>query len=451
MSNLTFPDGFRWGVATSAYQIEGGWNADGRAESIWDRFCRQPGRIKDGSNGDVACDHYNRWPADVALMRQLGIPVYRFSISWPRILPEGRGRLNSAGLDFYSRLVDGLLEAGITPFPSLYHWELPLRLHGPTGWGVRDTAAAFAELADVITRRLGDRVTSWITHNEPWCAAMLSHQLGMHAPGVRDWPLALRAAHHILLSHGLAVQAIRANCPTAEVGVALNFEPAYPATDKAADAEAARIWDGYFHRWFLDPVTGRGYPADMIAYYAERGYLTADLPFMQPDDLDVIAAPTDFLGVNYYTRHLARAGESLDHFPFPDHVPPHQLTAMNWEVYPQGLEDLLLRLHTEYGIPRLYVTENGCSYLDQPDADGRIADRRRIDYLQQHLTAVHRAIAAGAPVAGYLQWSLLDNFEWSHGYTQRFGIIYVDYATQQRVIKDSANWYAEVIAHNALA
>ncbi len=449
MTKLTFPPGFRWGVATSAYQIEGAWNEDGRGESIWDRFVHMPGNVQDGSTGDVACDHYHRWREDVALMQQLAIQVYRFSVSWPRILPAGFGQINQAGLDFYDRLVDGLLAAGITPFITLYHWELPVTLQDKGGWPHRDTASAFAELADVTSRALGDRVKNWITHNEPWCTSMLSHELGEHAPGWRNGNAALKTAHHVLLSHGMAVQRLRANVPDVQVGIALNFEPAVPASASPADYHAARIWDGYYSRWFLDPLYGRHYPADMVAHYRATGYLPHDLDFVRHGDLDLIATPTDFLGINYYTRHLARAADVPDNLPqeiFPD--PPAARTEMDWEVYPPALYHLLNWLHFGYRVPKIYITENGCSYLDAPDAGGRVSDERRIRYMRDHLAAAHRAIGNGVPLAGYLQWSLMDNFEWARGYTQRFGIVYVDYETQQRIPKDSAYWYRDVIAGN---
>ena len=449
MADLQFPDDFVWGVATSAYQIEGGWNEDGRSPSIWDIFAKTPGKTKNGATGDVACDHYHRWPEDVALMREMGIQTYRFSVSWPRILPDGKGRINQAGLDFYSRLVDGLLEAGITPMPTLYHWELPLTLHEVGGWSNRATAYAFAELAEVTSRALGDRVTSWITHNEPWCSSMLGYQVGWHAPGRQDWPAALSAAHTVLLSHGLAVERIRANVPGAEVGIATNFEPATPASDSVEDFHAARIWDGYYFRWFLDPLYGRFYPADMVQHYTQQGYLPNGLDFVKDGDMDIIATPLDFLGVNYYTRHIAQAGESLDdHHSVPN--PEAEYTEMNWEVSPDSYYRLLNRLYFEYQMPKLYVTENGCSYLDGPDENGRVRDQKRIDYLRGHLTAVHRAIQNGVPIAGYLQWSFLDNYEWAEGYTQRFGIVYVDYETQKRYPKDSAYWYRGVITANGL-
>lgn len=454
MAPRTFPQDFLWGAATSAYQIEGAWNEDGRGESIWDRFTHTPGLIEDGSSGDSACDHYHRWREDVGLMQQLGLQAYRFSIAWPRILPEGRGKVNQRGLDFYSRLVDALLERGIQPFVTLFHWDLPQPLQDQGGWTARPTVQAFTEYADVVSRHLGDRVKHWITHNEPYCAAMLGHQEGRHAPGLRNWHAALMASHHLLLSHGWAVPVLRQNSPGAEVGITLNFTPAYPASPSAADFDAARHSDGYFNRWFIDPLYGRHYPADMLVDYIARGYLPTDGPrFINTGDMEAIAARTDFLGVNYYTRAVIRSTTVPEEENAPRTVftaPETEWTEMGWEVYPQGLYELLCRLYFEYRPPKLYVTENGASYSDGPDAGGRIHDERRQRYLRDHIAATHRAMAAGVPLEGYFVWSLLDNFEWERGYTQRFGIVWVDYATQQRMPKDSALWYRRVIAANGL-
>jgi beta-glucosidase len=449
MSKVEFPTGFLWGAATASYQVEGAWQEDGKGESIWDRFAHTPGKIEDGSNGDVACDHYHRWAEDIALMKSLNLQAYRFSISWPRILPSGRGRVVQAGLDFYSRLVDGLLEAGITPFATLYHWDLPQVLQDAGGWPARATAEAFVEYADVITRHLGDRVKNWMTHNEPWCVSFLSHQLGQHAPGWQDWNAALRAAHHVLLSHGWAVPVIRRNSPGSEVGIVLNFEWAQPASPSAADAALTNMNDGYFNRWFLDPVYGRYYPADMTAAYIAQGYLPRGLDFVEDGDMAAIGVQTDFLAVNYYTRRVVRDETAAGNLPQTVFAAPEsEQTSMGWEIYPDGLYNLLNRLHFDYSMPKLYVTENGCAYPDAPGADGRIRDLRRLDYLRRHFTAVQRAMDNGVPLAGFFVWSLMDNFEWAKGYLQRFGIVWVDYATQQRIPKDSALWYKEVIAAN---
>ena len=441
---LSFPDNFLWGTATASFQIEGGWNEDGKSESIWDRFCHTPGHVKDGSSGDVACDHYHRWPQDVALMKRLGLKAYRFSVAWPRVLPEGRGRVNQAGLDFYSRLVDELLANDIRPFVTLYHWDLPQVLQDAGGWAARPTAEAFVDYAGAVSAALGDRVHNWITHNGPWCISFLSHMLGIHAPGLRDPYTALRAAHHVLLSHGWAVPVIRANSPGAEVGITLNLEWKDPASRSAADLDATRAADSLANRWFLDPLYGRQYPADGVADFA--GALPNGLDFVEPGDMAAIAVPTDFLGLNYYTRAVNRA-EAEDNLPqliFPD----RPRTDIGWEVYPEGFYNLLNRLHFDYSVPKLYVTENGASYNIGPDAGGRVPDAPRLDYLRRHMAAAHHAIANGVPLAGYFVWSLMDNFEWAEGYTQRFGIVWVDYDTQERLPKDSALWYRQVIADN---
>ena len=453
MSTPTFPSDFLWGVATSAYQIEGAVDVDGRGESFWDRFVAVPGNVEDGGDGRVACDHYRRWREDVGLLRWLGVDAYRFSVAWPRVLPHGRGAVNERGLDFYDRLVDALLEAGIAPFATLYHWDLPQPLQDRGGWPARETADAFVEYADRVSMRLGDRVRHWITHNEPWCIATLGHEQGQHAPGLRDPARALAAAHHVLLSHGRAVPVLRRNAPGAEVGIVLNLVPAEPAGDRDADRDAARWFDGFFNRWYLDPLFRGAYPADAVADRVARGHLASgELPFVAPGDLGAIATPTDFLGVNYYTRALMAGGAPAGGGP-PAPVQAAasgEPTDMGWEVHPRGLRDLLLRLHREYRPPRLYVTENGAAYADAPGPDGRVRDGRRVHYLLGHLRAAAGAIAEGAPLAGYFHWSLLDNFEWGHGYTKRFGLVWVDYPTQRRLPKDSAAWYRAAIASNAV-
>lgn len=444
---IQFPENFLWGAATSSYQIEGAWQADGKGESIWDRFSHTPGKIKDGRNGDVACDHYNLMPQDVALMQSLGLQAYRFSLSWPRILPAGRGAVNEAGLDFYERLVDSLLTASITPFITLYHWDLPQVLQDEGGWSSRSTAEAFVQYADVVSQRLGDRVKNWITHNEPWVVSLLGYAYGHHAPGIQDFTQALQASHHLLLSHGWAVPVIRQNSPEAEVGITLNLTPVYPASPSPADYQRARYIDGNLNRWFLDPLYGRHYPADMVHVYGEQGYLPDGMAFVQPGDLAAISVPTDFLGLNNYSRIIARDETAEDNLP-RTLEPYDNHTEIGWEVAPEGIRDLLLRLAYDYRPPKIYITENGASYSDGPDENGRVADSRRQTYLQTYLTAIHEAVEIGVPLAGYFVWSLLDNFEWAYGYEQRFGIIWVDYETQARLLKDSALWYRSVIAEN---
>lgn len=444
---IVFPDGFLWGTATSSYQIEGAWNVDGKGESIWDRFSHMPGKVKNNETGDVANDHYHRWPQDVQMMKELGLQAYRFSIGWPRILPTGRGQVNQAGLDYYSRLVDGLLEANIQPFVTLYHWDLPQALQDEGGWAVRSTAEAFVEYTDVISRYLGDRVKHWITHNEPWVAGFLGYAFGEHAPGMQDFATAVTASHHLLLSHGWAVPVIRQNSPEAQVGITLNLSPTVPASPSAADYQAMRYHDGFFNRWFLDPLYGRHYPADMVQAYQDQGHLANGLDFVHKGDLAAIAVKTDFLGVNYYARRIARDEKASDNLS-PTIIKQDEITEMGWEVYAPGLYDILNRLHFDYQPPQIFITENGASYSDGPDGNGHVADARRLQYLHDHFTAAHQAIQNGVPLAGYFVWSFMDNFEWAHGYSQRFGIIWVDYETQERLPKDSALWYKAVIAQN---
>lgn len=425
--NTLFPADFRWGVATAAYQIEGAVSKDGRGPSIWDTFSHTPGKTHNGDTGDVACDHYHRWADDLELMSQLGIQSYRFSVAWPRILPQGTGRVNAKGLDFYERLVDGLLARGIEPNATLYHWDLPQPLQDKGGWASRDTAQTFVAYADAVSRRLGDRVKFYATFNEPWCIAILSHEIGEHAPGFNDRRLALQVAHHVLLAHGLAMPVLRENAPKAQHGIVLNFTPSYALDDSIEARQTATLMDGTFNRWFADPLFKGRYPEDIWELYGEL------VPKVDDGDMAQIAAPIDFLGVNYYTR-VSFGGD-------PGNV---ERTAMGWEVFPQGLRDLLLRLQRDYGVP-MYVTENGAAYADN-FVDGTVHDPERVRYLERHLAAVHEALEAGANVKGYYAWSLLDNFEWAKGYSKRFGLIYVDYPTQRRILKSSAKWYAELIA-----
>ena len=445
MGYAGFPEGFTWGVATSSYQIEGAWNEDGKGESIWDRFSHTPGKIEDGSTGDVGCDHYHRWPEDVDLMKDLGVNAYRFSISWPRLLPEGRGRVNTTGLDFYSRLVDALLEADIEPFVTLYHWDLPQVLQEQGGWTARAIAEAFVEYADLASSRLGDRVKYWTTFNEPFVSAFAGYRDGQHAPGHCDLDEALAAAHHPLLAHGWAVPVIRRNSSDAQVGIVLNLGGQTPASSSAADRAAAWKCDGIVNRWFLDPLSARGYPADIIKHHDRP------MEYVQTGDMEAIAVPLDYLGVNYYARGVVRSSEvpEAENAPRTVFLNPEK-TDMGWEVYPDGLYDMLGRLHFDYRFPAYYVSENGAAYPDQIGPDGRVDDPLRVDYLKKHLVAAARAIRAGVPLRGYFAWSLVDNFEWGCGFTKRFGLIYLDYDTQRRVQKSSTRWYREVIAANAV-
>ena len=439
---LRFPGDFVWGTATASFQIEGG--AAERGRCIWDDFCRWPGKVLNGDTGDVADDHYHRYKEDVALLAELGLKAYRFSISWPRVLPEGCGVVNAQGLDFYDRLVDELLKAGITPFVTLYHWDLPSALQRLGGWAARDTAHRFVDYAAIVAERLGDRVHQWITHNEPWVTAFVGNLQGRHAPGWQDAGLALQVGHHLLLSHGLALPVLRGHGDeSTRVGITLNFSPSYPASDSPEDVAAARRHDGYVNRWFIDPIYKGQYPQDM---WQICGPLA---PRVKPGDLEIVSRPIDFLGVNYYSRALVKhaPGQFLDYETLH---PDGEYTAMDWEVYPQGLTDLLVRLAKDYDAPPMYITENGCAYEDILTAAGQVHDEKRVAYLQAHFAAAWRAIEQGVPLKGYFVWSLLDNFEWALGYSRRFGIVYVDYDTQRRILKDSAKYCASVIAKNAV-
>ena len=442
---LTFPASFQWGVASSAYQIEGAVDEGGRGPSIWDTFCHSPGKTARGETGDVAADYYHRWEEDVRLLSQLGVQVYRFSVAWPRVQPTGRGKVNEQGLDFYDRLVDALVARNIVPCLTLYHWDLPQALQDAGGWPSRDTARYFADYAAIVAGRLGDRVTHWITHNEPWVAAFAGHFTGEHAPGIQDPVAAFQTAHHLLLSHGLATEALRATCRRKpSIGLALNLNPVHPETDSEADREAAQRFDGVLNRWFLDPLFRGTYPEDMVEL------LQAVLTPAAEEDMKVISTPIDWLGINYYSRTVARRDPD---FPLIEAVETHPAGreySQMWEIYPEGIYEILTRVWKDYHPPYLIVTENGIPVADEPDFDGQIRDPRRIDYLRQHLAQVHRAIADGVDVRGYYHWSPTDNFEWAHGYGKRFGLIYIDWATQQRTVKESGWWFRRVIEANGV-
>lgn len=437
MTDERLPADFLFGAAVSAYQIEGAVDEDGRGESIWDRFAATPGKVLNGDTGRVACDSYHRFPEDVRLMRELGLNAFRFSIAWPRILPEGRGTPNAAGLDFYDRFVDELLANGIEPYVTLYHWDLPQALEDHGGWPVRETVDAYAEYVAAVVGRLGDRVSNWITQCEPWVISWLSYGLGIHAPGRTSERDALAAAHHVLLAHGRGAEVLRSTSPRAQVGITIDLVAYHPLTSSPEDLAAVAREDGYRNRWFLDPVLEGRYPQDMLERYAPL------LPTIEPDDLRTIGAPLDFLGVNYYTRSVVHAGP--DGEPVTVQGTDVERTGMGWEVYPDGLYELLVRLHASYHLPPLYVTENGAAYPDSR-TNGNVPDPDRISYIDRHLHAIRRALGEGVPVRGYFLWSLLDNFEWSQGYSQRFGIVYVDYETLERIPKASYYWYRDLIA-----
>ena len=431
-----FPHDFVWGAATASFQIEGATHDGGRGESVWDRFCATPGKVRNGDSGEIACDFYHRYRDDIALMKELGLDAFRFSIAWPRVLPAGRGPVDEGGLDFYDRLVDELLAHEIEPFATLFHWDTPQALEEAGGWPARETADAFVEYAAVCVGRLGDRVRFWTTHNEPWVHAWLGYAWGEHAPGRNSETDAVAAAHHLLLSHGWAAAELRRGAADAQVGITLNLSHAYPASNSPEDEAAAWRVDGEGNRWFLDPIIRGTYPADLL----ERNELVA--PYVQDGDLEAIAAPIDFLGVNNYFRFVVSAGTNG---PQMERNPEAQETDMGWEVYPDGLHRLLMRVARDYAPPAIYVTENGAAFGDVRGHDGRVHDPERTGYLASHIEAVSRAIADGAPVRGYFVWSLLDNFEWAYGYSKRFGIIYIDYPTLERIPKDSFYWYRDHI------
>lgn len=437
MSGDRFAEDFVWGVATAAYQIEGAVTEDGRGESIWDRFSATPGKVHLGHTGEVACDHYHRWPEDVRLLQWLGVDAYRFSIAWPRVMPAGGGPVNQAGLDFYDRLTDALLDAGITPFPTLYHWDLPQSLEDEGGWLDRNTAHAFAEYTSAVVDRLGDRIDSWMTLNEPWVSSMLGYATGEHAPGRIGGRNGAAASHHLLLAHGLSVEVLRS--AGARVGIVLNQEHKIPASSHPLDVAEADLADQRMNLWFLDPLCGLGYPEGAVV---DRGW---DMAEVHPGDLDLIAAPLDQIGLNYYTSEII-ADETVSPTERADPVPaPHEFTDMAWPVDPGGIVPLLTRLR-DRGFDQIYITENGAAYPDHADAQGAVDDQDRISFLRRHFDAVAGAIDQGVGVRGYFVWSLMDNFEWAHGYDKRFGLVRVDYESLERTPKASAHWFREWIS-----
>lgn len=439
---LEFPDGFLWGAATASYQVEGAATEGGRTPSIWDTWSHIPGNTANGDTGDIAIDHYHRWRDDIAIMKELGLKAYRFSISWSRVLPNGRGEVNREGMQFYSDLVDGLLEAGIEPWITLFHWDLPQIIDDEGGWANRETLAAWDEYVEAVTSTLGDRVKNWITINEPWVVAYMGYLWGTNAPGRKDLKEALAVAHSLNLAHGRAVNIVRKNVPDGKVGITLNLWYVYPETDSPEDKEAARKHDLFNNRWYLDPVMTGSYPEDMWNAFGDA------VPEVQEGDMELASVKTDFLGINSYHPMYVK------HDPAADNgvgIAKRDLeqTAMGWPVDPQGFQDLLERVQHDYHPSAIYVTENGSAW-DDAVVDGSIHDERRIAYLKGHLNAAHRAIAHGTNLRGYFCWSLFDNFEWALGYDKRFGIVYVDYSTQERIMKDSARVYADVIAHNSV-
>jgi len=429
---------FLWGVATSSYQIEGAANEDGRGQSIWDTFCKVPDKVANFDNGDIACDHYHRFKEDLDLMKWMGVKAYRFSVAWPRVIPDGVGRVNEMGLDFYDRLIDSLLEREIAPWLTMYHWDLPEALQLRGGWNNREVVEWFGEYGEVLTSRFGDRVKNWMTLNEPFCSAWLGHLYGDMAPGIKDLQTALNVSHNLLMSHGLACQVIRSNVSEANVGIVINVTPAVPATESQEDSNAAQLADGFDNRWFLDPVFGRTYPADVIDALGAS-------PEIHSGDMKLIAQDLDFLGVNFYFRQTVAADQNSKPLPIRSVNRENvKRTAMNWEVHPQAFEEILLRISKEYSPKAIYITENGSAWNDEVIND-EIIDDERIDYLARHLDAMKSAKSQGAPILGYFAWSFLDNFEWAYGYEKRFGLIYVDYKTQIRTPKKSAFYYRQLL------
>ncbi len=438
--NLTFPKGFLLGTASASYQIEGAVAEDGRGPSIWDTFSHTLSKIEDGTNGDMTCDHYHRWREDVELMKKLGVNAYRFSISWSRVLPRGRGRINNKGLQFYSDLVDALLDAGITPFVTLYHFDLPQALQDDGGgWLRRGIVDDFESYADAVSVELGDRVKHWATFNEPWELAWQGYVTGEDAPGLKlGNEAALRASHNVMLAHGAAIRTLRDNVPGGELGIVLHLNMVEPASDGPEDAAAAHRWELCQNRWYMDALYRGGYPVEMTRLYGR------DAPEVIPGDMEQIQEPIDFLGVNNYRRSVVAAGTDLPPVNMRRVSPPGEYTEMGWEIHPEGLYRILTWRHTNYPVPRVYVTENGASFTDTVSPDGKIHDERRVAYLREHIRYAHRAMSEGVPLKGYFAWSTLDNFEWAYGYSRRFGVIHVDYETQKRTIKDSGYLLSEV-------
>ncbi len=443
MPNVMFPKDFIWGAATASYQIEGAWNEDGKGESIWDRFSHTEGRIQDGTTGDVACDHYHRYKEDVALMKELGLKSYRFSVSWPRIFPDGKGQVNQKGLDFYSRLVDELLAAGITPAPTLYHWDLPQALQDEGGWASRGTAQHFAEYCATVVNHLGDRVKDWMIFNEQQSFTILGYMAGHHAPGLRDASAALRTTHIANLAQGLAARAIRATGKAENVSSAFSmWGGVYPASESAEDQAAAERYFGFNNLWFLEPALRGRYPDAYV------GGTNLERLGVQPGDMDIVQVDLDFIGINLYSRSVvADDPQNRNLGARVVSMGDVERTEFNWEVFPEAIHDVIMRIWNDYRKP-IYITENGCSYGDGPDSTGVIDDQRRISFLQRYLAQVARAIDEGADVRGYYHWSLYDNFEWAFGFSQRFGLVYVDFPTQRRIVKSSGRWYADVIKNS---
>ncbi len=441
--NTDFPEDFIFGFGTSSYQIEGAVSEGGREPSIWDTFCEMPGKIKDGSSGAAACNHYHLYKEDVKLMKTLNAEAYLFSIAWPRVMKGGV--FNPEGIDFYSRLVDELLESGIEPFAKLYHWDLPQSLQDKGGWVNRDTAFRFTEYADAVSRKLGDRVKKWISHNEPWCVSFLGMLHGEFAPGYGDLKDTLTASHNLLLSHGLAAVPIRSNVDKLEYGIGPNYLPVYPASDSDEDNAAAARFDGYFNRWFFDPVFGKGYPNDMLEFYGNS------MPAVSDEDIKAIAVPLDFIGINYYNALMIKQSPGSGLLE-TESVPMQKVEhSADREIYPQGLYDTLMSIQSDYSPKAVYITENGAAFDDPAPADGRVHDESRVNFLRDHFSIAQKALQDGVPLKGFFVWSLLDNFEWSSGYSLKYGVVHVDMDTQKRTVKDSGFWCRDVFGSGRLS
>ena len=446
-----FPNNFLWGTATSSYQIEGAMDADGKGKSVWDTYSHTSGKIQNNDNGDVACDHYNLWPKDIKLLKKLGVKAYRLSISWPRIFPSGHEKApNLPGLDFYSQLIDNLLENNIKPFITLNHWDIPQGLEDIGGWPSRDMVDAFVKYSYYVSDNLGDRVKNWITHNEPWCISYLGYVHGQFPPGLKDnWPKSLATAHHLLLSHGMSINEIRNNSKDSEIGITLNLSPSTPASKSTYDAEACKFYDAQFNRLYLDPLYKKSYPEDLFDSLIEKGLIRrSDINFIKQGDLESISQKTDFLGVNFYSRAVIRNNDITEDKNLPIEVTLQEKTDFGWEIHPRSLYDLLMRIKKDYPIEKIYITENGCAYNDAPDKNNIINDSKRIEYHSSHINELKNAIKDGVPCKGYFAWSLMDNFEWCEGFGKRFGLIWVDFESLERIPKQSFFWYKNLIENN---
>lgn len=446
---LQFPKNFIWGAATAAYQIEGGVAEDGRGASIWDTYSHINGNTANNENGDIACDHYHKYKEDIQLMKEMGLKGYRFSISWSRIFPQGKGEINKKGIDFYNQLIDELLRNNIEPIATLYHWDLPQALQDIGGWGNRETIDYFNDYANCIYKNYGDRVKKWITLNEPWVTAYIGNFIGRHAPGYKDLPLAVQVTHHLILSHAKAVESYkRLNNKEGKIGIALDLHPIYPASDLVDDKEAALLSNDYHNRWFLDPILKGRYPDKLFNLYKEK----INSPVILSNDMDIISKnKCDFLGINYYFRLIVKKSNTHPILQFENIIPDDAIrTEMNWEIYPKGIYDLLIKIKNEYNNPEVYITENGAAYKDDKIEENIVDDNDRLDYLQSHIKELHNAINDGVNLKGYYLWSFMDNYEWAFGYSKRFGLIRVDYKTQERIWKKSGFWYKDLINRNGL-